>query len=443
MENKFQTLPVLESCAFSGAVAVASNIRKCLAAMHSGPGCGFSMSFGCFICSGQQSGSYWSGMVIPSTTLVERDIIFGGEESLYKLLTGPWQDMLKEPELIFVCTGCIGDVIGDDIERVIERATPKLKRTKAIYAITGGFKGTATDGANLALDAICRRLVQPPKVKRKNTVNIFGITPYIDPYWWGDILEIKRMMNALGIKVNAVVPGDCDRKSLERLAEASLNVVVSDKVGIPPAEYLKENYEMPYVFAKRGAPIGIEATNEFLMEVAENLSLDLRKVKKKLDEEAAYVCQRFDQAIPSWVNRSSDTYALIASSHYALGTFRFLTHELGFYPVLIALTLRGKTSEEVLKGLVDELLPPERQPLIMLDPTSHEIKQTLLQMSPPPAFLLGRTVEKYLSPQIRSTHFSITWPVYDRVILDKGYMGYKGAINFFEDLLTAVGAWTG
>ena len=49
--------------------------------------------------------------------------------------------------------------------------------------------------------------------------------------------------------------------------------------------------------------------------------------------------------------------------------------------------------------------------------------------------LLASSLEKFIGPEeFQAIHLSVAFPVYDKVILDRSYAGYRGGLAFIEDL---------
>lgn len=434
--------PISDGCALQGAQMVAHWIDGCVPLLHASPGCGFNFDFTGSLLAGQQSGPRWGGYVTPGTELVEMDVVFGGEEKLYnELIHVP--KIYKDLEIIAVLTGCTADIIADDVERVIKRAEPEMNGIKVIYASTGGYRGKASFGANQTLNSICKNLVKEPEKKREKCINIMGITPYWDPYWIGERMEIKRICNLLGIEINAILPGECNLRSIEKMSEASLNIVLSDYIGIPAAKILEERFELPYLSAYKGVPIGAQGTKDFFMEIARCLSMDLKQAENILDQEAQEFYEILQLHAESWVWFGNMSYAIIAHSAKAIGMVRFLTGELDYLPEMIAITSYGEESESNLRAVLNEIVPKSsiiQDAKIMMDPHTLAIRETLEELKP--NIILGRSVDREVAMHVEGYHplcVPITYPVTDRFILTRGYVGFRGALTLVEDIHSALG----
>ena len=88
-----------------------------------------------------------------STDLQERDIIFGGEEKLYRALT----ELIErhDPKAAFVYSTCIVGIIGDDLEAVCRRVAGE-KKIPVLPVQSEGFKGNKREGYSAACKAMFR-----------------------------------------------------------------------------------------------------------------------------------------------------------------------------------------------------------------------------------------------------------------------------------------------
>jgi nitrogenase molybdenum-iron protein beta chain len=55
-----------------------------------------------------------------------------------------------------------------------------------------------------------------------------------------------------------------------------------------------------------------------------------------------------------------------------------------------------------------------------------------------PAFVVGSSLERELALEIGAPHLSVSFPVANRAILDRGYTGFRGGLRLIEDLIGAI-----
>jgi nitrogenase molybdenum-iron protein alpha/beta subunit len=118
-------------------------------------------------------------------------------------------------------------------------------------------------------------LMEPQRQKRKGTINILGAR-------WGptttefdmDLDEIERLLDEVGIKVNAVIAGGCTVEELKRAREVELNASWCYDWGQKLGDLMEERFGIPY--SKTGQPYGLKATEEWLLGIAQPLGLEER-----------------------------------------------------------------------------------------------------------------------------------------------------------------------
>lgn len=57
-----------------------------------------------------------------------------------------------------------------------------------------------------------------------------------------------------------------------------------------------------------------------------------------------------------------------------------------------------------------------------------------------PNFIFGSSLDKNLAEKIGAGRLSVSFPITDRIVIDKGYAGYRGAISLIEDTLSEIAA---
>ncbi len=111
------------TCSLGGAYITTIGVYGAVPILHSGAGCGLGQLLGVFYAAGENAPGGQGGTSTPCTCLIEKHVIFGGEDKLRKLIDSTIK--LMEGELYVVVTGCVPALIGDDVESVVNsRARP-------------------------------------------------------------------------------------------------------------------------------------------------------------------------------------------------------------------------------------------------------------------------------------------------------------------------------
>ena len=242
------------ACVFCGSRVVLYPIADALHLVH-GP-------IGCAAYTWDIRGALSSGPELHrlsfSTDLQETDVIFGGEEKLYRALV----ELIDrhQPAAAFVYSTCIVGLIGDDLEGVCKKVTQE-KGLPVIPVQSEGFKGNKRAGYNAACQAM---------FKLVGTGSTEGISPFSlnilgDFNLAGEIWIIRDYFKRMGLEVVANITGDGRVGDLRRAHGAALNVVQCSGATMDLAKMMQERYGTHVI---RVSYFGVEDMAESLYEVA-------------------------------------------------------------------------------------------------------------------------------------------------------------------------------
>lgn len=414
------------TCALGGALDLVNSIYRATPIIHAGPGCGMALFTG-NLGHGYQYEGYACGYAMPSTNTLEKQVVFGGEDRLREQIKTTLE--VIDADVYFVVSGCTVGLIGDDIKAVVNEFSGSDK--PVIFAETSGFKGDTYRGYEIAYKSMVDQLTVRSKKRTRGVVNLLGIVPLMDAFWQGNINEIVRLLQRIGLKVNLSGNGDTVEK-IKNASKVELNIVLSPNTGIAVAEHFKQKFGVPYIV--HPLPIGSE-TGNFLREVARTLHLDLEKVEKVIEEEENQLWKYLLKFTEAHVfSLSNKEFAVIADSGYAVGITKFLANDLSLTPGLIAVTdqpeenLREPIRENISK------LDYDLEPIVLFESDNYKIWETIKENKPNVIF--GNTNDKIEGKKYGISTFPLTFPLYDQVVLSKGYSGYRGAVTLAEELST-------
>jgi nitrogenase molybdenum-cofactor synthesis protein NifE len=243
------------ACVFCGSRVVLYPIADALHLVH-GP-------IGCAAYTWDIRGALSSGPALHrlsfSTDLQEIDIIFGGEEKLYRALT----ELIERhhPKAAFVYSTCIVGIIGDDLESVCRRVAAE-KKIPVLPVQSEGFKGNKREGYTAACKAMFRLVgtgdaTDIPAL----SVNILG-----DFNLAGELWIIRDYFKKMGVETVANITGDGRVEDIMRAHGAALNLVQCSGATIELAKMMKESFGVPF---KRVSYFGVEDMARALYDVAE------------------------------------------------------------------------------------------------------------------------------------------------------------------------------
>lgn len=180
---------------------------------------------------------------IYSTHMDQSDVTFGKYERLENAIMELDENI--NPKYIFVMASSISSIIGADIKSICRVLKDKVN-AKLIPITTGGLKDDYNIGVENTLELLVKEITKD-KTKDINKYNIIGYN--IDKYnFLSDSYELKRIMKDLFNKdVNTIFTSETSIEDIENAAKASLNIIVR-KEGLKAAKYMKEKYNIPYVY---------------------------------------------------------------------------------------------------------------------------------------------------------------------------------------------------
>ncbi|MDR1987038.1 MAG: hypothetical protein LBP88_08730 [Treponema sp.] len=155
------------TCALGGAVGTLRAIPRAIPIVHASAGCGGNISAAINAGAAYLGGGYCGGLALPSSNVVERDVVFGGEDRLREQIKASLE--ILEGDLFVVLTGCMVDMIGDDIVSVVGEF--KNAEKPVIPVPTPSFKGNAFTGYELLLKALITSYIPQSDTKDPLSVN--------------------------------------------------------------------------------------------------------------------------------------------------------------------------------------------------------------------------------------------------------------------------------
>jgi nitrogenase molybdenum-iron protein beta chain len=441
-------------CPLGGAMMAVTALPDTIPIIHAAPGCAGNIIWAQNGGSGLQVGGYCGGLSVPSSNVQEREVVFGGGERLREEIRNALD--VIDGRLFFVLTGCVTEVIGDDVRAVVSEFQDE--GVEIIYAETAGFKGDSYRGYDLVLQSLLRNYAGPAvgKVRGRNAkakkargkVNLLGIAPFMDVFWRGNLEGLRSLLGRLGLEVNSFFTPADSLDGIRSAAEAELNIVVSDVYGTEAARASEELYGTPYLALP--LPIGPAATDLFLRQVGDALGLDRQKVERVIDEENGLYFHYLEPLVECYNDLDLQRYSVVVGdASYSVALAKFLTDDLGWLPELVVCTDRlDPEQQNLIKSRLADL-ESGLKPHMVFETDTSEIVYHLNRHRPRshgqkyyhafnPAFVVGSSLDRELALSLGAPHLSVSFPVANRAVLDRGYTGYRGGLRLIEDLVSAI-----
>jgi len=363
-------------CRLFGAYRSAISVQDAALLIHSTPGCNWgTLAF--------HLPSRANDIRQASSVLHEADIVFGGMDALEKGLGHALE--LYDAAAIFVLSGCVPEMMGDDLQAALRRC-PATK--PVILVQSAGFKGDMRSGMLDALRALIRVMPAPDAV-RGSAVNIVGC--FKDDFQSdADLHAIRRLLGP-DIPVQAFIPHDTFSR-LMAAPGAALNVVLAgfEEIGA----LLADRFGTPFVVVQH--PYGLEGSRAFATTVAEALG---QAPGPHLLRQEARAMSRLKQA----------------SGHIQK-----------FYGMPVAFS--GDGAREIALGLF-----LQRELGMEVEAAGRKPEDGRSVM------LFGSSFDRGLAEQLGIPLIRVSYPVFDAIhISDQGYAGFEGAVNLVETIVNAL-----
>jgi light-independent protochlorophyllide reductase subunit B len=251
---------------------------------------------------------------------------------------------------------------------------------------------------------------------RRPSVNLLGPTS-LGFRCRDDVIEIRRLLDSVGVDVNVVAPLGASPQDLLRLPEADANVCLYPEVADTTCDWLQRTFRQPTI---RTVPIGVGATRDFLAELARVVGADTDAAG---DEALCHL---------PWYSRSVDsTYLtgkrvfIFADGTHAVAAARIARDELGFD--VVGLGTYAREQARTVRAMAKEL---DIEPLITDDYLEVEREVARLQ----PELVLGTQMERHIAKRLGIGCAVISTPahVQDYPARYSPQMGFEGANVIFD-----------
>jgi light-independent protochlorophyllide reductase subunit B len=350
------------------------------------------------------------------TTFQARDL--GGDTAtLFKKAVADAYDRFK-PDAMLVGASCTAELIQDDpggLALALNLPIPVVPLELPAYQRKENY------GASETFYRLVRACVGP-KVERvagaKPSCNILGPTA-LGFRHRDDIVEITRLVEKLGVRVNVVAPAGASPADLARIPQADFNIVLYPEVALATASWLERQFGQKFVNIP---PIGVGATRNFIAAVAALADID------------ATDFLRAETSRLGWYSRSIDSTYLTAKpvfvfgdATHAIALARVASEELGYKIVGL-----GTYSREFAREVRAAAKSYGVEALICDDYLDVEAAIKAAN----PALVLGTQMERHIAKRLGIPCAVISAPVHvqDFPARYSPFAGFEGANVLFDTL---------
>ncbi|HAM50200.1 MAG TPA: nitrogenase molybdenum-iron protein subunit beta [Nitrospiraceae bacterium] len=379
-------------------------------------------------------------MTAVSTSMTEDAAVFGGLNNMLEGIENAYT--LYKPKMISVCTTCMAEVIGDDLNAYIRTAREKDLIPKDLpvpFANTPSFVGSHITGYDVMMKGILTAITAGKKGEPNGRVNIImGFDTYT-----GDYHEIKRLMRTMGVDFTLLsdasatfdspntgeyklYPGGTPLIDAADSINASATIALQKYSTTKTMEYIQkewgqEAYMMPM--------IGMKNTDKFFEQLSR---ITAKSLPQEIEDERG---RAVDAMIDSHAYVHGKRFALVGDPDQLLGLISFLL-EMGAMPVHIICTNGDKKFEEEAVTLLSESLFGAESKVYINKDMWH---LRSLMFTDPVDYLIGNSYAKFLWRDTGTPLIRAGFPLFDRHHLHRyPIIGYQGVINLVNSVVNTI-----
>jgi nitrogenase molybdenum-cofactor synthesis protein NifE len=397
------------ACVFCGSRVVLYPISDALHLIH-GP-------VGCAAYTWDIRGSLSSGPQLHrlsfSTDLKEKQVVFGGEKTLYAALS----ELIKEykPKAAFVYSTCIVGLIGDDVEAICRKVT-KEQNIDVIPVQAPGFAGTKKDGYKVACDALMKLIgTMGDNTVIPDSINIIG-----DFNLAGELYMLRDYYEKMGVKIVATITGDGRVDDIRQAHKAALNIVQCSGSMSSLAIQMQEKYGIPY---HRVSYFGIEDMSQALYEIARYFNNDsmMQNAIELVKEEVGDLLPQLEEFRKALEGKKAAVY--VGGAFKAISLIKAL-RMIGVQTVVVGSQTGNKDDYKIMKDISDD-------GTILVDDT-NPLELTQLVKDTKADVLIGGVKERPIAYKLGLGFCDHN---HERKL---ALAGYEGMLNFAKEIYATV-----
>ncbi len=417
-----------KTCQPIGAMYAALGIHSCLPHSHGSQGC-------CSYHRMQLTRHFKDPIMASTSSFTEGASVFGGGSNLKAAIKNIFQ--IYDPDIIAVHTTCLSETIGDDLNTLIQQADiPEGKMV--IHGSTPSYVGSHITGFSNMVKGIVQYIAEADGEKN-DSMNI--IPGFVGP---AEMREIKRIMKLMELPftmfpdTSGVVDSPMTGKhemypnggtTIEEIKDSG-NAMVSLALGEFASEAgaiaLEKKCDVP--FKVLPTPIGIEATDKFIMALSK---LSNKDVPYELEEERG---QLVDIILDSHSYYYGKKVGIYGDPDIVISTTELLL-SLGMIPKYVFTGTPGKTFEKQINAMLEKA--DVKDAVVKSSADLFELHQLI--KNEPVDLLMGNSHGKYIARAEDIPLVRIGFPILDRYV--HSYLptvGYKGAMRLIEMISNAL-----
>ncbi len=379
-------------------------------------------------------------MAAISTSMTEDAAVFGGLNNMLEGLRNAYT--LYNPRMISVCTTCMAEVIGDDLNAYIKQARDKGLIPEDLpvpFAHTPSFVGSHITGYDNMMKGILSAVTAGKKGGPNGKINII---PGFDTYT-GNYRELKRLLKMMDVDFTLLAdvsdvfdspntgeyrlyPGGTPLDDAADSVNASATIALQKYSTLKTMSYIRTEWGPEALVLP---PIGVKNTDMFFEGISR---ITGKPVPQEIEDERG---RAVDAMIDSHPYVHGKRFALVGDPDLLLGLLSFIM-EMGGVPVHIVCTNGDKKFRKEAEGLLGES-PFGREGTVYPGKDMWHLRSLLF--TEPVDLLIGNSYAKFLWRDTGTPLVRIGFPLFDRHHLHRyPIIGYQGVINMVNWIVNTV-----
>jgi nitrogenase molybdenum-iron protein beta chain len=439
------TVNPAKACQPLGAVLCALGFEKTLPYVHGSQGCVayFRTYF---------NRHFKEPVACVSDSMTEDAAVFGGQKNMFDGLANA--KALYKPEMIAVSTTCMAEVIGDDLNAFIGNAKKEGHIEQDFptpFAHTPSFVGSHTTGWDNMFEGIQRYFtLNEMEDKEVGSNGKINIVPGFETYL-GNYRVMRRMMEEMGVDYSLLcdptevldTPADGEYRMYDggtSIAEIKDAPNAIDTLLLQPWQLVKTRKFVKNTWKQPGSdiaiPMGLEATDEFLMKVSE---LTGKPISESLTRERGILVDMMTDS-HAWLHGKK--FGLYGDADFVLGMTKFLM-ELGAEPIHVLCNHANKRWRKAMEKILADS-PYGQNSEVHTGRDLWHFRS--LMFTNKPDFMIGNSYGKFIQrdtlhkgKEFEVPLIRIGFPIFDRHHMHRDTtLGYEGAMYMLKTLVNAV-----
>lgn len=426
-----------KACQPLGAVFAAAGFEGTLPYVHGSQGC-------VAYFRSHLARHFKEAVPIVADSMTEDAAVFGGLTNIVEGLANAYA--LYKPKMIAVSTTCMAEVIGDDLSAFIGTAKEKESVPADFpvpFAHTPSFVGSHITGYDNQMKGILQYFWERESTKERTAGDSINIVPGFDGYAVANNRELTRYLDTMGVSYTLLgdvsdvydTPSDGEYRMYDggtslddtRTAiNAKATIALQEFCSVKTLEYVGTKGQQTASF---NYPMGIGATDAFLMKVAE---LTGKEIPASIEKERGRLVDAITDS-QAWLHGKK--FAIFGDPDFTLAMTAFLL-EMGCEPTHVLSTNGTNEWEAKTKALLASS-PFGASGQVWKGKDLWHLRSLLF--TEPADFLIGSSYGKYLEKDCGIPLIRLTFPIFDRHHHHRfPTFGYQGALRVLVEILDRI-----